>query len=170
MTDDEIINAAKSAKTMKDAAAGLGLSFTTFARKAKRLGCYYPNQGSKGIHKPWLSERAIPLNEILDGKHPHVQSYKLKHKLYKESLKLNKCEICNIDEWNGKKIECELDHIDGNKTNHNLDNLRILCPNCHSQTDTFRFKRGRGENGKHKTLKMSTTVGSNPTVRTKTSN
>lgn len=40
----------------------------------------------------------------------------------------------------GKKINCELDHIDGNRTNHLLENLRILCPNCHSQTNTFRGK------------------------------
>ena len=165
MTDQEFIDFVKLQPTMAAAAVTLGVSFTTFARKAKRLNCYSPNQGSKGI-KRGLSEQYIPLDEIFAGKHPQIQSYKLKKKLYRENLKQNKCEICNISEWNGKKIECELDHIDGDRTNNKLENLRILCPNCHSQTDTFRFKRGRGENGKHKALKMPIAAGSSPAVRT----
>lgn len=43
----------------------------------------------------------------------------------------------------GKPIECQLHHKDGNKFNHSLDNLIILCPNCHSQTETFGFKQGK---------------------------
>jgi 5-methylcytosine-specific restriction endonuclease McrA len=59
-----------------------------------------------------------------------------------------KCSECNISEWNSKKISLELDHIDGQAHNCKIDNLRFLCPNCHSQTDTF---RGKGINtGKKK--------------------
>lgn len=50
----------------------------------------------------------------------------------------NKCLRCGISSWQGKKISFELDHIDGNNRNYNRNNLRYLCPNCHSQTDTFR--------------------------------
>ena len=46
-------------------------------------------------------------------------------------------------EWQGKQINCELHHKDGNKFNHSLKNLIILCPNCHSQTENFRFKQGK---------------------------
>lgn len=53
------------------------------------------------------------------------------------------CEQCGINEWNGKQLSFELDHIDGDNYNNSLDNLRFLCPNCHSQTDTF---RGRNVN------------------------
>lgn len=167
MTDEEFIKVVESSKTMAIAAQKLSMSYTTFIRKAKTLECYKPNQGGKGVSKQWVSDRAIPLEEIFAGLHPKTHSYKLKHKLYKEGLKTNKCEICGISEWNGKELACELDHIDGNKTNHKLENLRILCPNCHSQTETFRFKRGRGETGKHKTLKMSATAGSSPAAHTK---
>jgi 5-methylcytosine-specific restriction endonuclease McrA len=76
----------------------------------------------------------------LDGKHPHFQTFKLKNRLLKNKIVENKCSICDIEEWNDKKINMELDHIDGNRTNHKLENLRMLCPNCHSQTDTYRAK------------------------------
>ena len=56
-----------------------------------------------------------------------------------------KCDECSIIEWNKKPITLELEHIDGNNRNNSLDNLRLLCPNCHSQTLTFRGKnRAKG--------------------------
>lgn len=59
-----------------------------------------------------------------------------------------KCSECSISNWKNKEISLELDHIDGQAHNCKIDNLRFLCPNCHSQTDTF---RGRGINtGKKK--------------------
>ena len=130
--------------SMSEAASKLGLHFSTFKRKAIEYNLYAPNQGGRGIFKPKEDGNGkIPLNEILNGLHPQYQSYKLKQRLYKENMKTNKCENCNIESWNGKILECELDHIDGDRTNHCLSNLQILCPNCHSQTDTFRFKRGK---------------------------
>lgn len=48
-----------------------------------------------------------------------------------------KCSMCGISEWNGKNLMLHLDHIDGNSDNNAADNGRILCPNCHSQTDTY---------------------------------
>jgi len=51
------------------------------------------------------------------------------------------CLFCNISEWQGKPIVLALDHIDGNNRNNSRDNLRFLCPNCHSQTPTWGFKK-----------------------------
>ena len=140
MTDQEFISITKSCSSMAEASSKIGIHFNTFKRRAIKLGCYEPNQGGKGTEKKWMKTRSIALEEILEGKHPQYQTYKLKHKLFNEGIKSNKCEECGIDSWNGKSIECELDHIDGNSSNHVLSNLRILCPNCHSQTDTFRAK------------------------------
>lgn len=57
--------------------------------------------------------------------------------VYKVGLKENVCEWCGVTEWYNKPLVNQLDHIDGCSTNHLYDNLRILCPNCHSQTDTY---------------------------------
>lgn len=50
------------------------------------------------------------------------------------------CSICGIKEWNGKSIALECDHVDGNHKNNRPENLRLLCPNCHSQTVTYKAK------------------------------
>lgn len=51
-----------------------------------------------------------------------------------------KCSCCGIDEWNGKELVLEIDHIDGIPDNNEPQNLRFICPNCHSQTDTYKGK------------------------------
>ena len=53
----------------------------------------------------------------------------------------NLCSKCNVNEWQGEKLTLEIDHIDGNNKNHKKENLRMLCPNCHSLTPTFRNRK-----------------------------
>lgn len=48
-----------------------------------------------------------------------------------------KCAICGISEWLGNPLSLQLDHINGISNDHRLENLRLVCPNCHSQTETF---------------------------------
>ena len=133
MTIEEAI---KSSKTMSEAARKLDMPFMTFKRKAGDL--YKPNQSGKGVSKK--SGNKIPLSDILEGLHPQYQSNKIRIRLIEEGIKEAKCECCNNTEWLGKPISLEVDHINGNSTDHRLDNLKILCPNCHAQTDTYRGK------------------------------
>jgi hypothetical protein len=52
----------------------------------------------------------------------------------------NKCNICGIEDWQGKPIVFEVNHIDGRAYNNTMNNLELICLNCHSQTETFRNK------------------------------
>lgn len=82
----------------------------------------------------------IPLEKLL-VKNSDFQSYKLKNRLFSSGLKNMKCELCG---WNKKspdgRTPVELDHINGDRRDNRLANLRILCPNCHSLQPTHRGK------------------------------
>ena len=91
----------------------------------------------------------IDLQEILCGKHPTFQTAKLKVKLLKSGLKSNDCEECGQNEiWNNKKLIMHLDHINGKSDDHRIENLKMLCPNCHSQTETY---AGRNKSNERRT-------------------
>ena len=137
-SDAEFINVCMSSKTMKEASVKLEMNFNTFKRKALQLDCYKPNPGGKGTTKP--SKVVVDTELILNGEYPAFQTFKLKKRLLKENILQNKCDICGIVEWNGQPLSLELHHKDGVSSNHRLENLQILCPNCHSQTNNFRAK------------------------------
>lgn len=117
------------------------------------------NKGLRGIGKPFL-----PLEAILT-KNNTYQSFKLKKRLFEAGLKNKYCEECG---WakvaEGGYLPLELDHINGDRHDNRLENLRVLCPNCHSLKPTHRGRMGRGkkkktsrggEIGKHATFKTS---------------
>lgn len=81
----------------------------------------------------------VPLSEIL-VKNYEYNSNKLRKRLIIEGIKEHRCECCGLNEWLGEPIPLELDHIDGDHYNNTLENLKILCPNCHAKTPTYRGK------------------------------
>lgn len=90
------------------------------------------NKGLLGIGKP-----RVPLKEIL-VKNSNFQSYKLKKRLFSAGLKNPQCEICKWAISVDGRLPLELDHINGDVHDNRLENLRILCPNCHSIQSTHR--------------------------------
>lgn len=68
------------------------------------------------------------------------KSNDLKKRLIKKKILEEKCSMCDLSEWLGKPITLEMDHINGNNRDHRLENLRLLCCNCHSFTETYKGK------------------------------
>lgn len=97
---------------------------------------YIGNAGNKGYKVSTNKKSALEYMSKEFG----VNSYVLKNKLIEDGIKEEKCELCGNNIWNGKKIPTALHHIDGNKNNNKLENLQILCYNCHAQTDNFGIK------------------------------
>ena len=89
-----------------------------------------------------VSHRVRPIEDYLSNKYP-IQSDRLRRRLINEGVLQHRCCGCKLDTWMDQPIPLELDHIDGNHQNNALDNLRLLCPNCHSLTPTFRGKNKR---------------------------
>lgn len=94
------------------------------------------NQGER--YRP--VKEAKPLEEILVEHSSYVSTYHLKERLLKEGLKERKCECCGNTKWMREPIALELHHINGVKDDLRLENLQILCPNCHAFTDNYRGK------------------------------
>ena len=134
--EQRLIDACNSSISMAQACAKLQMNHNTFITHAKRLGVYKPNQSGKGISKNMPKILTI---DILNGQFPHYHTYKLLLRLIKEGIKEHKCEVCNNVNWNGKLIPIELHHINGNRYDHTLFNLQIICPNCHAQTDNYKI-------------------------------
>lgn len=94
----------------------------------KKLNIEYSgNQGGKGIKSDPKYKTA---EEYI--KNPNAKSHILLLKLIRDGIKEDKCELCGTTYWQGKHLPLELHHKDNNHFNNNLDNLMILCPNCHS--------------------------------------
>lgn len=95
------------------------------------------------------------IKDWLNGKHtPSCSAIRR----YLKELKEYKCEICNLSVWNNLPIPLEVDHKDGNHKNNQLDNLRLLCPNCHAQTPTYKAKnKGNGREYRRERWKVGKT-------------
>lgn len=104
----------------------LGLDTSHFTGQAWAQGRRFPPQ-----------RRSQPLAEILVRNSRYRTSAALRRRLVAEGVKEARCEGCGLDSWQGRPIPLELDHVNGDHTDNRLENLRILCPNCHSQTETW---------------------------------
>ena len=145
-SDEQFIEAVKTSFSYAEVIKKLGLipaggNYDTTKRKIKELNLDTShftgqgwNQGEK--YKPIKATRS--LSEILVENSTYINTGHLRERLLKEGVIEYKCECCNNFEWMNKPIALELHHKNGIKSDLRIENLEILCPNCHAFTDNYR--------------------------------
>lgn len=129
----------------------------TYADICRKIG-WKPQGGNYKVVKKYIKELNLDTshftgyatnicNRLNRDKEKNVEDYlttnsyikadRLKWKLFSTGLKKYRCEKCGRTHWEGEQISLQLHHINGDNTDNRLENLQILCPNCHSQTDNY---------------------------------
>ena len=141
-TDKQLQEATASSTSCRQVLIKLGLApkggnYGTFRRNAERLRLdtsHFLGQGhNRG--KEALNQR--PIEDYLSNK-ARIRSSKLRERLIREGYFERQCSSCRGRTWLGLPMPPELDHINGDPENNRLNNLRLLCPNCHARTPTYR--------------------------------
>lgn len=133
-TDTDIVEKAKQVFSIAGLLRALNLkeaggNYINMKRNLQRLNVNTDHWTQEGWSK----------NQQLKDWSKYTSSTHLKKHLLKE--RGVQCENCHFTEWLNKPITLELEHVDGDRTNNSLNNLKLLCPNCHSYTLTWRRKK-----------------------------
>jgi 5-methylcytosine-specific restriction endonuclease McrA len=147
--DEDLIAAVTSAKNMSDVLRTLGMctkggNHKTMKRHILRLGLdvshFQPNVArNKALAEGRAKVKLFPGDVFVENGPENVGRYVKRF----SSLEY-KCEQCdNLGEHNGKPLSLQIDHRNGVRNDNRIENLRYLCPNCHSQTDTFAGRAAR---------------------------
>jgi hypothetical protein len=147
--DEDLIEAVRVETTVHgvlrrlgyDPSGGMFRAIVAQIRKLELDTSHFVGQRwARGMRRP--STRARPLSELL-VQGSTVTSGALRKRLISAGLKPAHCEGCGLEEWRGELIPLHLDHINGDHTDNRLENLRILCPNCHALTTTWCRQKAR---------------------------
>jgi 5-methylcytosine-specific restriction endonuclease McrA len=116
-----------------------GANYENISRALRRLSIDTSHWTGKGHLRGKINTwaRCTPLSEILRPGRAH-NSANLKRRLINENIFAATCVVCGLADWMGTSIPLELDHIDGVRDNNSIENLRLICPNCHAHTPTYR--------------------------------
>jgi len=149
VSDDDFINIIKSSSSLAGALEGVGLKNNggNGARVKERIALlgietnHFLSNTDRGRQRVKKN-----LKEILVPDSGKCNGWRLKKYLIRENLIINKCKNCgNEGEWMGIELSLQLHHVNGDRCDNSLDNLVLLCPNCHAQTDNFAGKALRSE-------------------------
>ncbi len=137
LLQSEIEEAQRTCKSAAEVARKLRVSYATYKKYAKMYGVFenLKNQGGKGVEKPRhmdVKYNQHSLTDILNGKHPKYPNKYLKPRLIREGIFEEECSVCGFSERRvtDGRMPLLLNHIDGDPTNHRLENLEFLCYNC----------------------------------------
>jgi len=167
MDKDEFRNLVEKSNTVSDILRSFNMqnkggNFRTVKKRILEDGLDFNRLKINGRNKmlKGIIKKAIPFSEVM-VKNSSYSRGTLKKRLLREGILKNICEICGQkDQWKDQKLVMILDHKNGNSEDHRIGNLRMVCPNCNSQLDTFAGKRLRGVHlckncGKNKKTKKS---------------
>ena len=137
-TKEQIVEASEKASCGAEASRMLGVPYKAYKRMAMKFGCMKKVQGAHSKSKSGTCDYRA-LKDFLDGKYANrrISSYRILKYLIVSGLCEYKCEECGTLTWNGRPIRLHVHHIDGNHIHNVVENIKLLCPNCHSQTDTY---------------------------------
>ncbi|MCW2678824.1 MAG: hypothetical protein JWM62_225 [Frankiales bacterium] len=156
-----LVEAVARSDSWAKAARRLGVPGNAGERRIKGLAleagldtAHFLGQGwNRGVRLG--GREAEPLRTLL-VRGRYVGTSRLRHRLLREQVLEACCAACGRDTWEGAPIPLELDHLNGDRTDNRLENLRLLCPNCHARTDTYRG-RNIGASGARETVPIETT-------------
>ena len=115
-----------------------GSSTDILKKRLAELNCDISHFGTNNQKQSVYAKYS--LEEILVENSFYANISSLKSRLIREGRLEYKCAICGIKEWRDLPLSLQLDHINGINNDHRIENLRFLCPNCHSQTETYSGK------------------------------
>lgn len=153
---DDLKNLVKNSKFLSDVLRSVGLTckgtsnFKTLRQllEKNRIDYSHCHRNRVNQRQKNIEQSAKPLEQVLTAGSNYNRN-QLKKRLIREGLLPNKCSVCGLGPyWNSKTLTLQIDHINGDAADNRLHNLRLLCPNCHSQTDNFagRYIKNPGRN------------------------
>lgn len=152
-TDAEFIEAVKTSFSIAEVLRKIGVvarggNYRIARRGIQRLNLNTDHFTGCGHMKGKTHNRSkkTPLDQLLvENCQCGVTSHKLKLRLIKEGFFERKCYNCERTEWLSNPIPLELEHKNGDNLDNRIENLTLLCPNCHALTDTYRGKNKKGD-------------------------
>lgn len=142
-TDEQFVNLIKNSTNIAEVLFKLGYTvkgnswgYSQVKQRMTDLNLSSANFKGKNAYYETNKEREISPDKLFRINCKHTRTV-LRRNIIRNNLLPYKCAICGISKWNNKTLSLELDHINGMNNDNRLENLRFLCPNCHSQTTTY---------------------------------